>query len=210
MAQISDELAVQITNAFKLSQQDISNQDALLQGSGDVEVVLGGGVRKTVPSWDKMSNATVGTVPVERGGTGVTSIQEIREKIEVYPKSEVYTKSEVIWGTYNDSVTEASQWTSPTPVSGWYNNSGTGGRTAYRKLNGIVQLEINLAGGIQDSGTRLFTLPQQLAPKVNQFIVVVGLGLNSSLVLITPNGEVNLAAPAGGSTICGNGYYSLQ
>lgn len=57
MATIDDNLAKAVTEALRQAQIDISNQDKLLVGPGDVTLTRADGTTATGPSWPKMSSA---------------------------------------------------------------------------------------------------------------------------------------------------------
>lgn len=56
MAQISDELAVQITSSLRLAQRDLANQDVILQGTGDVTITMPDNSTRVGPGWAGISN----------------------------------------------------------------------------------------------------------------------------------------------------------
>ena len=56
MATIDDNLAKAVTEALRQAQIDISNQDKLLVGPGDVALTRADGTTATGPSWPKMSS----------------------------------------------------------------------------------------------------------------------------------------------------------
>ncbi|WP_290522106.1 MULTISPECIES: pyocin knob domain-containing protein [unclassified Leclercia] len=58
MATIDDNLAKTVTEAFRQAQIDISNQDKLLVGPGDVTLTRADGTTFTGPSWPKMAGIT--------------------------------------------------------------------------------------------------------------------------------------------------------
>ncbi len=55
MATIDEDLAKDISSAFRLAQLDIANQDKLLTGPGDVTILRADGSSVTGPSWPKLS-----------------------------------------------------------------------------------------------------------------------------------------------------------
>jgi hypothetical protein len=63
MATIDDDLAKSVTEAFRLSQLDILNQDKLLTGPDDVEIELASGQKVKGPSWPKISKLATDADP---------------------------------------------------------------------------------------------------------------------------------------------------
>lgn len=55
MATIDEDLAKDISSAFRMAQLDIANQDKLLTGPGDVTILRADGSSVTGPSWPKLS-----------------------------------------------------------------------------------------------------------------------------------------------------------
>lgn len=69
---ISDQLASQVTKTLEQAAIDLTNQDKLLNGTGDVSITLADGVtKKTVASWAKMQAATVDAAHAQK--TALTS-----------------------------------------------------------------------------------------------------------------------------------------
>lgn len=182
MNSITAQLAAETAKALRGLNYDKANWQAVYSSSGNITVTLPDGSSFTGPSWNSIVNSL----------------------------ADVYSKAETISNTYNDQTLATTSWVSPTPINGWSNNSGAGGRTAYRKMNGLVYIEINLTGGTQTTGTTLFNIPTNLAPSGNRFAASVGLGLNPTVVYVTTLGEVKLASAAGGDTLIANFCFTLN
>ncbi|PBI79591.1 hypothetical protein A9993_07490 [Rahnella victoriana] len=219
---ITAQIAADVAKAIRGLNLDKANWQAVYSSSGNITVTLADGSSFTGPSWNSIVNSLAAkaatgansditsinglttALSIEQGGTAAKTKSTARTSLDVY------SKAETISNTYNDTTLATTSWVSPTPINGWSNNSGAGGRTAYRKMNGLVYIEINLTGGTQTSGTTLFNIPTNLAPSGNRFAPSVGLGLNPTVVYVTPLGEVKLSAAAGGVTLIANFCFTLN
>ncbi|WP_072036617.1 pyocin knob domain-containing protein [Leclercia adecarboxylata] len=97
MATIDDNLAKTVTEAFRQAQIDISNQDKLLVGPGDVTLTRADGTTFTGPSFPKMAGITTSALQW-RGGIPASS------NLNNFGPTSAYTG---VWGQSSVSATAA-------------------------------------------------------------------------------------------------------
>ncbi|WP_232776832.1 hypothetical protein [Rahnella sp. AA] len=226
---ITAQVAADVAKAIRGLNLDKANWQAVYSSAGNITVTLPDGSTFTGPSWNSIAiqistNTTaIGNKAAKGANSDITSLSGLttalsiaqggtggKTQVDAQAALDVYSKAATLSNTYNDTTLATTSWVSPTPINGWANNSGAGGRTAYRKMNGLVYIEVNLANGTQASGTTLFNIPTNLAPNGNRFAPSVGLPLNATSIYVNSAGEVKLASPAGGNGVIANLCYTLN
>ena len=116
-----------------------------------------------------------------------------------------YTDWSVLFGSADVKYTP---WVNIAGLNGWVNNSGQGGRSAYRKVLGRVFVEMNMTGGAD--GSQLFTLPEGLRPASNVFVPAVSAALEPIGLYVGPDGGVRFVTSKAVSNVATSFSFDVQ
>jgi hypothetical protein len=153
-------------------------------------------------SADVSNIGITGTLPLANGGLGATTAADGRTTLNVYSKAE------------SDSYPSVAStvWSNITPASGWTVPAGR--RASYRKVLGLVFLEINLTAGTITDATTIGTLPVGYRPPTAIRLVAysdVAVSNRVPSITIGTDGVIQVwNLGAGATTLQVNSYIALQ
>jgi len=141
MATLDDDLANAVTEGFRQAQIDIVNQDKFLSGTGDVEIVLADGTKKTVPTLSKLiTAATTAGTSAAAAATSATNAKTSETNANTSKNAAASSASAADTSKTNAKTSETNAKTSETNAKTSENNAKTSETNAAASLAAAQQL----------------------------------------------------------------------
>ncbi len=141
MATIDDDLAKDVSSALRLAQMDISNQDKLLTGPGDVTILRADGTSVTGPSWPKLSaEATAAGDYAKAAKASATSAASSASAANTSKTAAATSATAAKTSETNAATSEKNAKTSETNAKTSENNAGASASSAAASLAAAQQL----------------------------------------------------------------------
>ncbi|QGU87100.1 hypothetical protein [Erwinia sorbitola] len=196
---ITAQIAADTARAIRGLNHDKDNWQKIYSASDKITITLPDGSSYTGPGWNAITTAlsnkadlASGAVAIVQGGTGAKTAAGARRNMGLLAPEDV-------------------SWIPVTLQNGW--TVTPGGRAAYRKVLGLLQLDVTINPGTSTDWTLLFSLPVGFRPPFTFNQVVFSNGSNTTTpprVSIGSNGIVSCVNISSGAGISFNITIPLQ